>query len=282
MKVVELQSITKAAEELNYTQSGVSHIIKNLEKELGFRLLIRNNKSFKLTSEGEQILTRIKAIADSEELLWQDAGQIMGVQQGHIKIGTCCSVSANWLPYIIKEFRELHPGVEFELYDNDYDITEELLENDFLDCAFIPVPNSEHLTHELLSEDEYKVVINKNHPLAQMESIDIMDLNGVPFIMPCEGMNYGLGKLFKDAGIVPETVARAKDDFGTLALVEAGIGVTILTELFLRSFDIPTAVKSFENPSYRHLGISLHKGRDKSPVLSSFYDFSLDWIRNNG
>ena len=61
--------MTKAAEELHYTQSGISHIIKNLEKDLGFPLLIRSNTDFRLTSEGEALLPVFREIALGEEKL---------------------------------------------------------------------------------------------------------------------------------------------------------------------------------------------------------------------
>lgn len=281
VKVIELESITKAADALNYTQSGVSHIIKSLEKDLGFRLLVRNKLEFHLTTEGKEVFESIKKIAEWEENLFQTSNSILGFQVGNIRIGTCCSVSANWLPDIIKTFLEDYPNIEFELIDSDYDNIENLLLKDKIDCAFLPVPNSPDITHELLMKDKYFVVIPLDHPWNELDKIPITLFNNENFILPCEGFNYKVGKLFSYMKVNPNIFLKAKDDYGTLSLVKSGLGVTILSELFLKNFSGNYILKELSVPAYRNLGISYHAGRKVSPITKLFLDHAKKWVYSN-
>ena len=78
-KTVELSSLTKAAEELGLTQSGVSHIIAALEEEFGFPLLTRSRTGARLTPEGEKIMPFLRDILRSQEQLDQTAAELRGL-----------------------------------------------------------------------------------------------------------------------------------------------------------------------------------------------------------
>ncbi|MBQ6621289.1 MAG: LysR family transcriptional regulator [Mogibacterium sp.] len=280
MRVVEEQSLTRAAEALNYTQSGISHIIKNLEKELGCRLLIRSNVNFRLTPEGERLLEVIKSIANSEERLYQMADDIAGIRTGRIRIGTMCSVSTLWLPHIIRKYTEKHPQVQFDLRDADYESSERLLAEDLLDCAFLPKPRSGALSHELLHMDRYYAVFPHGHPWCSLDRIPIGLFADETFIMPTEGMDYRLGDLFRQSDIKPRSFINVKDDFATMSMVYAGLGVTILSKMFLDCFTPDIEIRELAPETYRDLGFCLHKGREMAPATAAFREFVFDWVRN--
>ncbi len=281
VKVVECQSLTRAAEELNYTQSGISHIIKNLEKDLGFPLLIRSNTEFRLTSEGEVLLPTFRELALGEEKLRQIASAITGVQKGRIRIGSMCSVSSLWLPYIIKDFLKNHPEVEVELVDTDYEEAELLLENDRIDCAFLPKPLSPNITHELLYRDPFYAVMPKDHPWNSREKVSVKLFEGENFIVPTEGMKYRMGDMFRDHGVTPKIRLKTRDDHGTLSLVYAGLGVTILSEMLLKCYPFDVTVKELEELAYRDLGFCLRKNRTMSPVTEIFRRYVFRWVEEN-
>lgn len=95
MKVVELGSLTKAADALGFTQSGVSHAISSLEEELGFTLLLRGRSGVRLTPNGEQLLKPIREMLNWNEQLKQVAASIHGLETGTVRIGTFTSVSVH-------------------------------------------------------------------------------------------------------------------------------------------------------------------------------------------
>ena len=99
--VVESGSLTKAADLLHMTQSGVSHAISSLETELGIALLTRDRSGITLTADGELVLQRIREVLTANERLNQQVAAIKGLEIGTVRIGTFTSVSAQWLPGVI-------------------------------------------------------------------------------------------------------------------------------------------------------------------------------------
>lgn len=106
IKTVELGSLTKAAETLGYTQSGVSHMIQSLEDEVGTKLMHRDRSGIRMTSDGEQLLPYFTDICASQHKLENKIQDILNLNSGLIRIGTFTSVSVQWLPFILKEFLE--------------------------------------------------------------------------------------------------------------------------------------------------------------------------------
>ena len=115
LKVVDCGGFTRAAEELHFTQSGISHTIASLERELGVPLFVRNRGGVTLTADGRALLPRIQTLCDDARILAQKAQELRGLETGIVRVATFNSVSVQWLPYILKSFREEHPHIEFEL-----------------------------------------------------------------------------------------------------------------------------------------------------------------------
>ena len=120
LKVLDLNSITKAAQTLGYTQSAVSQMIQSLEKELQLNLIRRSRNGVVLTEEGKKLLPYIERAVNEYHQLLEIDREILGLEDGLIRIGTLSSYSSQWLPRIIKEFQELYPRVRFRLRQGDY------------------------------------------------------------------------------------------------------------------------------------------------------------------
>ena len=108
-KTVELQSLTKAAQELGLTQSGVSHMLSAIEAELQLPLLKRTRTGARLTPEGEQMMPYIHEIVRQERLLRQAAERLHTLVTGKIRIGTFTSVATHWLPAMMMQFQQAYP-----------------------------------------------------------------------------------------------------------------------------------------------------------------------------
>lgn len=115
LKTVECGSFTRAAEMLNYSQSGISRMIQDLEKEWNVSLLERGKAGIRLTSDGIKILPYAKRICDDYDKLQIQIDELNGLQTGIIRIGTFSSVATHWLPNIILEFQKDYPNVDYEL-----------------------------------------------------------------------------------------------------------------------------------------------------------------------
>src|SRR5690625_2968841 len=115
IKIIETGSFTKAAEELGYTQSAMSQMVHSLEKELSTTLILRSRKGVTLTPDGKEFLPYIRNIGNSHLELIEKHNEMQGLQSGLIRIGTFSSVSCNWLPGLMKDFKEEYQEVYFEL-----------------------------------------------------------------------------------------------------------------------------------------------------------------------
>ena len=137
VKTVEYGSFTKASEILNYSQSGISRMINDLETEWKVTLLERSKTGVKLTSDGLKLLPHAKAVVSEYEKLQMEVDALNGLQSGIIRIGTFSSVATHWLPNIIKEFQKDYPNIDYELLLGDYTEIEEWIHIGRVDLGFL-------------------------------------------------------------------------------------------------------------------------------------------------
>ena len=120
VKTVEYGSFTKASENLHYSQSGISRMIGDLEREWHIALLERNRSGVKLTSDGSRLLPYARKLCEEYQKMQMQVDDLRGVQTGLIRIGTFSSVATHWLPNIIRAFPKDYPVVDYELLLGDY------------------------------------------------------------------------------------------------------------------------------------------------------------------
>ena len=140
LKTVETGSFTKAAELLNYSQSGVSRMISDLEREWRIPLLERDRNGIRLTSDGSRLLPYAQSVCAEYRKLRMEVDDLHGVQSGMIRIGTFSSGAIHWVPNIIKAFQKDYPGVDYELLLGDYSEIEEWIAQGRVDCGFLRLP----------------------------------------------------------------------------------------------------------------------------------------------
>lgn len=122
LKVVEVGSFTKAAELLGYTQPALSQMMTSLERELSMKLLYRSRYGIRLTPEGERLYPSVESAVRQYDAMRRSADEISGLATGVVRIGTVSSVSAHWLPQVIRTFWEKHPNVQIVLHQGDYSL----------------------------------------------------------------------------------------------------------------------------------------------------------------
>ena len=86
LTVADYLNFTRAGEDLGYTQSGITHMMKSLEKEIGFPLFIKNHHGVTLTQEAENLLPSIRSLLAANESLNQEISFLKGAKKGTIKI----------------------------------------------------------------------------------------------------------------------------------------------------------------------------------------------------
>ena len=175
VKTVEYGSFTRAAEMLNYSQSGISRMINDLEKEWKVILLERGKSGVKLTSDGMKLLPYAKNVCMEYDKLQMEVDELNGLQSGLIRIG--------WLPNIIRNFQQAYPGIDYELLLGDYTEIEEWIADGRVDCGFLRLPARPEFETCFLEQDRLLAILPGNHSLADLEKIPVAALCDEPFML---------------------------------------------------------------------------------------------------
>ena len=280
LKTIELGSFTKAAAELGYTQSGISHMLAALERECGCTLLYRDRSGVRLSSDGEVLLPLFRTVENAQKELLGKLSELQGLEAGLISIGTVTSVSVHWLPSIIQEFHAAHPQIQFRLrYGQDYVEIEKWISEGLVDCGFIGLPATyPHLNLRTLRRDAFVAVLPREHPLAARSSISLHELADQPFIRLEEGNDNEIAALFSESGIQPKVCFTAWDNQTILAMVSKGLGVSVLTELMFGEDPYDVVAVPLEPAAYRDLALATRREGELTAAVQTFINTTVDWI----
>ena len=276
VKTVECGSFTRAAGVLNYSQSGISRMIGDLEREWQVTLLERGKSGVRLTSEGTRLLPYAKRVCSEYEKLQAEVDEINGLKSGLIRIGTFSSVATHWLPNIIREFQKEYPGIDYELILGDYTEIETWIEEGRVDCGFLRLPARKELESVFLEQDRLLVVLPEGHPLAALEKIPVSALCGEPFMLLEKGEKTEVWEIFERNGFTPRVHFTTWDDYAIMSMVESGLGVSILPELILKRIPYRVVARELEIPAYRNIGLAWKEKKGTSPMLKRFMEY-LDY-----
>lgn len=270
VKTVEYGSFTKAAEMLNYSQSGISRMINDLENDWKITLLERGKTGVRLTSDGTRILPYVRSVCEEYDKLCMHVDELNGLQSGLIRIGTFSSVATHWLPGIIKRFQESYPNIEYELLLGDYSEIEAWIAEGRVDCGFLRLPTLPEFETNSLKRDPLLAVIPESHPLAEQKEFPITAFDGQPFMMLEKGGNYEITELFERHGIHPDVRFTTWDDYAVMSMVEQGLGIAILPELILQRIPYHILTKPIDVPAYREIGLAYRSRRSLSLAAERF------------
>ena len=257
LKTVELGSITRAAEALGYTQSAVSRVIADLEREWDMELLTRSRTGVVLSSSGAALLPYVQAVCNAGRELEEQVAELHGLTRGTLRVATFASVSIHWLPAIMKEFLGRYPGIQFDLVSNwEFAEVEDLLRQGQADCGFLGLPAGPGLETYPLFRDELMAVLPLDHPLAKAPYYPMERFREDPYINTPEERDLEIGLIFQEEGFRPNLRYTVNDDFAALAMVEQGLGVSIRPELVLRASSYAFAAIPLERRHYRRIALA--------------------------
>lgn len=270
LKTIELGSLTKAAEVLGYTQSGVSHMLNALESDCGLKLMVRDRSGVRITADGQQLLPYFQGICNGQHNLSEKINEIHTLESGLVRVGTFTSVSAQWLPGIIKRFRGDFPNIQFELLHGTNEEIENWVINGRVDCAFVKIPTKQQLESIFLRRDPFVAILPENHILAKEPFLSAAALSEYPYIKLDESVDDGITEILESHHIKPNVCFVEKEDYAIIAMVDNGLGISVLSELVLKDTARKIVIKELEFPADRDLGIAV---KDKNMLTASAQKF---------
>lgn len=273
IKAVEYGSFTRAAEVLNYSQSGVSRMIHDLEKEWNITLLERNRAGIRLTSDGSRLLPYAQSLCTEYQKLQMQVDDLHGVQSGIIRIGTFSSGAIHWVPNIIKAFQKDYPGIDYELLLGDYTEIEDWIAQGRVDCGFLRLPTRPDFDTIPLGRDRLLAILPQDHPLTKYDRVPIAALAEEPFMLLEKGAQAEVSEVFQRHGLKPRVHFTTWDDYAIMAMVESGLGVSMLTEMILKRTPYKIVAKELDVPAYRETALALREQGTASLAVKKFIGY---------
>lgn len=273
VKTVETGSFTRAAQALDYAQSSISKMVADLETEWGMTLLERSKSGVCLTSAGEQVMPLLRKVLQDHQELEGQISRMNGIETGIVRIGTFASVAINWLPNIFAALQKDYPGIGYEMLLGDYDEVEHWIGEGRVDCGFLRLPTRKNFDTILLKQDEYKLVLPPGHPLAEQETVAAEELNGLPFLLLEHGGKTEVSDLLERCGVKPDIRFTTWEDFAIMAMVERGMGVSILPDMILRRIPYRLEIRSLQTPYYRPIGLAMKRGLHPAPAVRKLIEY---------
>lgn len=193
-------SVTRAAQRLHVSQPTLSKQIKDLEGELGKKLLVRSSFSVRLTEEGLLLRRRAEEILSMVDKTEEEFKALDEISGGDIHIGAAESDSIKHLARRIKAVQTRYPRIRVHVYSGDRSDLAQRLEQGLLDFAVLVESGdlSKYNYLPLPDGDTWGVILRRDHPLAEREGITPEDLLEVPLICPRQGLQKELSDWFQE------------------------------------------------------------------------------------
>jgi len=270
VKTIDTGSFTKASQALNMTQPAVSHAISNLEADLGVKLLLRDRKrGLILTDIGGRILVHIRAILNHIEKVEQEVAAEKGFEVGTIRIGSFPSASTQFLPKIIKVFKQKYPSLQLNVHEGTLDEIKGWLKSKVIDIGFIVLP-SKGMDTVPIAKDEMVVLVPKTHVLSKKNSISINDLDNEPLILCRGGFESPIIDMFNKAKVKLRAEFTVSHINTLLKMIQEDLGLAIAPKFSLTSVPKGIAIKKLEPEFCREIALAIPNLKEASIAVKLF------------
>ena len=274
--VAEALSFTRAAEKLRLAQPSLTRQVRNLEDEIGVKLLDRANNRVAVTEEGRLFLFESKRLlAMSEETI----GAVQRMKRGesrHLNLGYVSNIHYGLLPATLGAFRKLSPLVALNLFDMTSAEQFQALAAHKIDLGFVglrPAPSAHDLHSECVGHDTILVALPTVHPLAKKARVKLSDLASQFFIGMSEKTHPGDRKWFleicRGAGFDGKILQEADLEPTALKFVADGLGVAFMPEQITGLPHEGVVFRPFSPPLRREATIAW-RGDNPSQPLKDF------------
>lgn len=178
-------SVTGAANYLHLSQPTLSRQIRDLEEELGQKLLVRGSHRVTLTAEGMLLRKRAEEIVAMADKTDEEFQAMQGRLSGDVYIGSGETVAMNLVAAVCREIRESYPGVRWHLYSGNAEDVTERLDKGLLDFGILiqPTDITKYNYLSIPARDRWGVIVRRDHPLAAKEAVAAEDLAPYPLLL---------------------------------------------------------------------------------------------------
>lgn len=284
LKVNEFGNITKAAENMGYTQSGVSSIIGRVEEEFNRPIFIRLRSGVRVAPDAEPVLEIMRQLVRLEDSLYHATMGCDPFRVHSLRVGAFRSAALLWLPKLISEYMKWCHFTRFDIHERTHYayVVDEII-NDELDMGFVEQSYVKNLDFYPLYEDQYYVITPYCHELAKHQEIEVEQLHEYPFIVPEDAMgNRVLREMIQKIDTSTTPHVQMLDDRIIISMVEEGMGISLVPGMLLHNTSYRIEVRPLKLEAPRVIGLAMRKGRINDPIVRKFFNFTKKWIEQWG
>ncbi len=269
LSAVKHKSLSKAAEEISYTPSAMSHIADSLEMELGVKILVRTPFGIALSKEGEELYGYLTAVVEAEKNLLNAAHTIVKSKENHLRIGTFSSISQSILPEIISQFRMENPDIKITVAVEDN--LGEWLENNLVDIIFTDELSYGNNVWLPIKKDPFVAVVPSNI-LKGKKKISKEELYQYTYVSINEKI---LNSYFDKSKFANVLDFDSVENVSVLYMIKQGLGFSILPQLMTSKRINGIKTLKLEEPICRTIGFAYKKDCKQTFATKMFIEYLM-------
>ena len=280
MTAVNLGSFSKASEVVGYTQSGLTHLINGLEREVGLALIRRDHSGITLTEEGNALLPAIREYLSATAKLENQIAAITRKKTETIRIAAYASIAMHWMPEILYRFRRVCPDTDVDLRMVDHALEPfELLDEGRTDVIFAARQTHINCDWTPLYSDAMYAILPVDYPVNGRDSFPIEEFEGKEFLMPYGRFDIDVNAALNANGVHPQIRQCYVDDETVIRMVSKGLGITMMTEIMIRGRTNGVQTLPVSPQAGRELGMGMHLRKNTPEEILRLRNCVLDFTR---
>lgn len=279
MTAADLGSFTKASEVVGYTQSGLTHMMDALEREVGFPLLQRSHNGISLTEQGAQLMPAIREFLQANANLENQIRAISEKRTEVIRIAAYSSIAMHWMPEILYRFRRSCPEIRVDLRMVDHALEPfELLESGQTDVILASRQNYSSCDWTPLYNEQMYAILPREYPLKGRSTFPLEEFSGQEFLMPYGRFDIDVKAALEPVGVKLNARITRVDDETLIRMVGRGLGVSMMTELMIRGRTDDVLCVPVEPIAIRELGMGTHVREKGAESIRKLKECILEFI----
>ena len=279
MTAVDLGSLSKAAEVVGYTQSGLTHLVDSLEREIGMTLVQRDHSGIALTEEGKALMPAIREFLRANARLENQISAITEKSAQTIRVAAYASIAMRWMPEILYRFRRVCPHIDVDLRTVDHELEPfELLEAWRTDVIFAARQSDFACDWMPLHNDAMYAILPADYPTDGRETFPITEFEGRDFLMPYGRFDIDVNAALSPKGVKPIIRPCYVDDETVIRMVSKGLGITMMTEIMMRGRTHGVKTLPVSPQAGRELGMGMHLQKNTPAEILRLRDCVLEFI----
>lgn len=299
--VAEERSFSKAAKKLYIAQPSLSQYIISIEKNIGVQLFDRSVNPIKLTYAGELFVKSAKEILKLKKQLDNSMADMADLKSGRLIVGVSHLRNSSLMPQVLPKFKERFPGVNLELKEGSIAELEVETINGNIDIFIGSLPIGDSFSYEVVDEERLLLAVPPNHSmnkkymkkskpsskcLIEDTVIDLKSVEEEPFVLlrPEQNLHKMAVKLCKKAGFNPKIQIENKTIDSTIAMVIAGLGVSIIPDSIIRYGNLahnPVYYSIKDDEAKRKLVVAFKKNKELSKSAMEFIEVLKEVLKRD-